>query len=448
MATTGALSRLWSRLTKRGAPRRTRRGALLSFLLGFFLLAPVTPAIATDSVSEWTELADVYGDGLANWRTQAIMHQAIHDALNAALPTYERWTPRAGDEPSAVGALPEAALAAAAAKVLRMLHPSRQDDTDRALNRALDRYRAGKAREAGIQLGEAIGRAAVERRDNDGGSDVRPFVSSTELGRWARTPEEYGGSNTTSTLPFLFIAADASRAPPPPAIDSDDYRRSLEEVRRLGGANSTERTDAQTQAAIFWAYQSSQRGYLHLAVRLLDEMPQPGGPMDHARILSQLASALADSAILSWREKEHFSFWRPVTAIRSGSPGVTADPRWLPLLETPPFPEYPSGHAADCYTGSAVLQMTFGHLRDITYVAQSSSESALDSLPVGMGQHGQLGHMIGRFARQFPSLDAAAEECAESRIWAGAHFRQGLEEAHRLGRLIAARAAAAVPPLK
>jgi len=422
---------------------------LLLALLVVVLLSPAEPAAAADDVTEWSELADVYGDGLSNWRTLAIMHQAVHDALNAALPTYERWAAPTADEPSAEGALPGAAIAAAAAQVLRMLHPSRANDTDRLLQRALERYSAGKARQAGVTLGSAIGRAAVERRDHDGRGDIRPFASSTEIGRWARTPQEYGGSNTTSTRPFLFSSDEALHAPPPPPLESDVYRRSVDEVRGLGGADVADRTEAQTHAAIFWAYQSSQRGYVHLAIRLLAEQPQPGGALDHARIMSQVTSALADSAILAWREKEQFAFWRPVTAIRTGSPGVIADPGWLPFLETPPFPEYPSGHAADCYTGSAILLATLGgELGSITYVAQASGESPLDSLPVGMGQHGQPNNMIGRFERRFPSLDAAAHECAESRIWAGAHFRPGIEEAYRLGRLIAARAAGAVPPIK
>lgn len=429
--------------------RRAQARALLSALLAFFVLVPASPVSAADSVTEWTELADGYGGGLANWRTLAIMHQAVHDALNAALPTFERWAAPTKDEPSAAGALPGAATAAAAAQVLRMVHPSRQEHIERTLHRVLDRYIDSPARRTGIQLGEAIGRAAVERRDNDGSLEIRPFPSSTEPGRWAKTPTEYGGSNTTSTLPFLFSGSEVSRAPPPPALDSDVYRGSLEEARRLGGVDSNERTEAQTQAAIFWAAQSSQRGYVHLAIRLLDQLPQAGDPLDHARVMSQMTSAMADSAILSWREKERFAFWRPVTAIRAGSAGVTAAPDWLPILETPPFPEYPSGHAADCYTGSAFLQAAFGaHLRTITYVSQEGSEAALETLAVGMGQHGQISDMRGRFERRFASLDAAAHECAESRIWAGAHFRPGLDEARRLGRLIAARAAAAVPRIK
>lgn len=425
-------------------------GASLSLGLVLLFLAPAPSAAAADSVTKWSQVADVYGDGFANWYTQVIMHQAMHDALNAILPTFERWNAPAKDEPSASGASPGAAIAGAAAQVLRMLHPSRQEDTERILHQILDGYSDDTALRAGVKLGEAIGRVAVERRDGDGSLDIRPFVGSAEPGRWARTPQKYATSNTSSTLPFLFGDNQVLLAPPPPALDSDGYRRGLAEVRRLGAKDSRERTDEQTRAAIFWAYQSSERGYLHLAIRLLSEPPTARGAHDTARILSQLATALADSAILSWREKEHFSYWRPVTAIRAGSAGVEADPNWMPVLETPPFPEYPSGHAAHCYTASTLLDTIFGaEVKEITYVSlQGSNATDLESLTFGMGQHNQMGESAGRFERQFPSLDAAAEECAESRIWAGAHFRAGNDEARRLGVRIAERAAVAVPPVK
>jgi hypothetical protein len=66
-----------------------------------------------DAVTRWTAVADRYGNGAANWRTLAIMHMAMHDALNAARPVYERWSAAAPDEPIAQGANPEVAMAAA-----------------------------------------------------------------------------------------------------------------------------------------------------------------------------------------------------------------------------------------------------------------------------------------------------------------------------------------------
>ena len=211
----------------------------------------------------------------------------------------------------------------------------------------------------------------------------------------------------------------------------------------MGAAQGSSRTEAETYAATYWAYQSSQRGFIRLAVSLLDSDPLPGGLLDHARAMSQLATAMADSAIMTWSEKERFSYWRPVTAIQAGGYGIAADPGWTPLIETPPHPEYPSGHAADCFTGAAVLTGLFGQgITPVTYVAQSGMPQA-EVAAVGMGQHVQIGS-LAPVERDFPSIPAAAAECALSRIWSGAHFRSADEEAERLGTEIAARALAAV----
>ncbi len=422
-------------------------GTLLAILLALpqAFAAPVpAPAAPVDRVIRWSALADNYGDGLVNWRTLAIMHQAMHDAANAVSPRFARWSEPAPQEPAAAGALPEAAMDAAAGQVLLELHPERRSDTEKAIKLALDLDEPGPARDASGVLGRAIGAAAVARRAHDGRDDIRQFAVGTGAGVWRTTPEEFGGSGTSSTVPFLFPARGSLSSIPPPDLDSDRYRRDLAEVREIGASVSTSRTKTQADAAVYWATQNSQRGFLHLALWLLDQHPLPGGPIEHARVLSQLTAALADSAIITWHYKEQFARWRPVTAIRTGSPGVEVDPQWLPFIETPPFPEYPSGHAADCFTASKVLQATFPDLRDITYVTQRGRVSTLQAIIAGPGQHMQPGAPRTGPERDFPSLAAAAEECADSRIWAGAHFRFANEESDRLAAAIAERALAAV----
>lgn len=221
-------------------------------------MAPAQPAAAAaDGVVRWSLLTDAYGDGLANWRALAILHQAMHDAANAAAPTYARWFGPEPDEPPATGALPHAAIAAAAGRVLLLLHPERKADTEQAIARSLASDEAGAARDAGILLGDAIGAAAVARRAADGHDDIRPFVDTDRPGGWQSTPQRFGGSNISRTTPFLFSSRESFPATPPPAIDSDAYRRDLDEVRRLGAAGSKERTETQTEAAIYWASQSA-----------------------------------------------------------------------------------------------------------------------------------------------------------------------------------------------
>lgn len=423
-------------------------------LLAALWLCPA-PARAADAVTEWTLLADRLGRGYANWRTLAIMHMAMHDAANAVTPTYARWSPPLPGEPPAAGADVQAAMAAAAHAVVLRLHPDRRAEADEILVRALGRSADGAGEEAGIRLGGFIGAAATDARMTDGWAPAYKFPVSDEPGRWRPTPPPYAIGRTTKSRPYLFatVAEVLADVPPPPPLGSEAYNRDTAEVRRIGVAEGSARTPEQTAAAVFWAFQSSQRGFVRLGVDLLDDYPRSGGLVEHARVMSQLTAAMADSAILVWAAKERFALWRPITALNLGSPGVASDLAWTPVIETPAFPEYPSGHAADCFVGASVLQAVFPDMHEpIVYTGPGADDMGVAAAPDGietpsMGQHSQ-GNRSTRNVRGFPSLKVAARECAESRIWAGAHWRFAAMEAERLAGVIARKAAGAVPPLR
>lgn len=381
-------------------------------------------------VTRWSMAADRLGRGAANWRTQAIMHRAMHDALNAAAPRYARWAPPADDEPRAGGAAPLVAMAAAAYQVLLARHPEHAGaEADGLFREALREEAPGPAVDAAIQLGASIALATVARHAAPTALP-RPFPTGLEPGQWRPTPPFNQIALVGDDRPLLFGAASEAdlRGPPPPGLDTGDYREAVEEVRRLGGAVSAERTEEQRAAAYFWAYQSSQRGFVHVATALMAERPLPGGAWDEARAMSQLTSALADSFVMAWQEKRHFAFWRPITAINQGGPGVAADPRWEALIPTPPHPDYPSGHSADCSTGARVLEGVFGTaVEPFDYPAVGAQPPA---------------------SRRFNTFADAANECGDSRIWAGAHFRFASDEGLRIGTVVATKALKSVPPLK
>lgn len=401
---------------------------LLSFLL---LLLAATPACA-DKVTAWTALADRIGQGSANWRTLAIMHQAMHDAWNASAPRYVRWFPPEPGEPARAGTSPDAAMAAAAQGVLTALHPD-------SLAMIEAEYASAPQDPRSRALGEAIAAAAVTRRQGDGYERRHAFPPGAGPGRWRPAPADFATSNTTETRPFLFARVSDNPAVPPPAPGSPLYEQGVAEALRVGGSDSTERTPDQTDAAFFWAYQSSQRGFVILGATLLDAHPRPGGLAEHARIMSQLTVAMADSAVLTWFEKERFNHWRPITIIRET---IAKESDWTPLIATPPHPEYPSGHATDCFAGAYTLQQALPDLPGpITYIVQLGVPPEDN---VGMGQHPQARPQTQAPRRTFPNLAAAAEECSDSRVWSGAHIRAAEEESRRLGRLIADRAGAAV----
>ena len=385
--------------------------------------------VAGGAVTRWSLAADRLGRGAANWRTQAVMHKAMHDALNAAEPRYARWAPPAADEPAADGAAPLVAMAAAAYQVLLARHPEHAPaEADALFREALRGEAPGPAVDDGIRLGASIGLATVARHPAPTALP-RPFPTGLEPGRWRPTPPFLQLGLVGDDKPMLFEGKGMAelRGPPPPGLDTDEYRKAVEEVRRLGGAVSAERTEEQRAAAYFWAYQSSQRGFVHLAAALMAERPLAGGAWDEARAMSQLTAALADSFVMAWEEKRHFAFWRPITAINQGSPGVAADPRWEALIPTPPHPDYPSGHSADCSTGARVLEGVFG-----TAVAPFDYPAVGAQPPA---------------SRRFDTFADAANECGDSRIWAGAHFRFASEEGLRIGTVVAAKALKSVPPL-
>jgi hypothetical protein len=402
-----------------------------------------------DAVTQWSLIADYYGAGAANWRTLFIMHEAMHDALNAAQPVYSRWWPAASGEPDPQGANAEVAMASAASVVLTLLHPEHASETRAALEHVLARYADDAGKLAGRQLGAAIGRTAVAHRAQDGPSRLRFFRGEEAPGRWRPTPLGMQTSATNDHAPVLFASASEVPTHPPPSLGSPEYEKGLAETRRLGGTQSTERTPAQTNEAYFWAYQSSQRGFLELAVRLLAAHPAPAGLHGEARVLAELAAAMADSAILTWKAKEQYSFWRPVTAIRA-----EGDATWTPLVETPAFPEYPSGHATDCYVGAGVLRDAFPGLSGpVVYMSSAHTEPLAGAklappADYGMGQHAQtVPDAPGGSSLTFESLDAVAENCAESRIWAGAHFPAAETESKRMAEIIVHRAVTATVPV-
>ncbi len=133
-------------------------------------------------------------------------------------------------------------------------------------------------------------------------------------------------------------------------------------------------------------------------------------------------ASLADSAIACWRAKYDFEFWRPVTAIALAdtdpNPATEVVPGWAPLRPTPPYPDYPSGHA--CFTGSV--------------------SGSLDNL-FGAGPldrpYTMLSNIAGVPDRSYATTDALDAETMNARIWNGFHYRTAMTDGNALGHAVA-----------
>jgi hypothetical protein len=178
-------------------------------------------------------------------------------------------------------------------------------------------------------------------------------------------------------------------------------------------------TDEQKAIARFWSDDpmlspTPPGHWISIASQVLDA--QDAGIERRVEVLAKLSVALADAFIGCWHEKFRWNLIRPVTYIKAH-----LDPSFEPLLITPPFPEYPSGHSTQSGAAAAVLTGLFGD-----GLAFSDATHEEDGMP----------------ARRYPSFWAAAEEAALSRLYGGIHFRAAIDQGLAQGRCIGAYASA------
>ncbi len=357
--------------------------------------------------------ADGYADPLAASRALAMMHIAMHDAVNAARPRFATYAMVARQ----TAADPEVAAAAAAHDVLRALYPSQAAALATELAKLLAEAGRGAEVEHGRAAGTAAALAILADRAGDGADRRAAYTPGQGPGRYQFTPgfDFAFAPHWRNLRSFVLNSPGQFRVPAPPALDSAEYQAAFEEVRALGDLRSRRRTTDQTRYAHFW-YEFSDIGWNRIARVVAAERGLHLWAA--ARLFALLNMAMADAYVAGWDSKLHHDFWRPVTAIRA-----SGDTAWEPLLPTPPIQDHPSTHSA---LGAAAAAVLAGLLGDTTGFAMTST-TALPENPV----------------RRFLGFSDAAQENAESRIMAGLHFRfaceAGLDLGTRIGREALAR---------
>ena len=404
-----------------------------AFVLSVLTLVFVTTVSSTakaDAVTHWNEIATrITTPPVTNLaspyqsRIYAMTHAAIHDALNAIDCRYSPYALSGQRDPAAS---PEAAVAAAAYRVLVHEIPAQQATLDAEYQAALSSILDGEAKSRGVVIGEAAAAAIIVLRSDDGSTDQVPYTPGTEPGDWQRTPPEFLPALAPGwgyVIPFALRTGSQFR-PAPSAyfnLTSGAYSRDYDEVKSIGQAGSTTRTDEQSEIARFW-YESSPPGWNHIvrnvvAVQGLDLW-------SNARLFGLVNLALADGYISSFEAKYTYNFWRPVTAIRAGdtdgNPRTIADPDWTPFLVTPRMPDNSSGHSVAGAAVAEVLTRFFGN--DNIHFTNTS------------------GPPFPGITRSFSSFSQAAQENADSRVYAGIHFRSatrdGLRQGAKIGRYV------------
>lgn len=381
--------------------------AALALVAGLGLAAGV--ARGSDEIRAWNEqlLSSISSTGqgppLAA-RAMAMTHLAMFEAVNSV---DRRYAPYRGHYQTAAGTSKEAAAAQAARDVLAAVYPSRVATFDAQLASSLAAVPEGPGKAAGVELGRLAAAGMLQRRAGDGSSTVVPVTPGTLPGQWRPTAPAYlpgAFAQMASCTPFAMSSPAQFRPAAPPSLHSAAYASSLDQVRRLGSATSTERTPEQTDIARVWAFGAGTITPPGAWNRVAQQVAASRGMGidESARMFALLGMAEADAAISAWDCKNSYGLWRPITAIREaatdGNDATTADPSWLPLLTTPNFQSYTSGHSTFSSAAAAVLRAVTG------------SDAAAFSID-GAG-----------ITRSFTSFAAAAEEAGMSRIYGGIHF--------------------------
>ena len=280
-----------------------------------------------------------------------------------------------------------------------------------------------------LALGHAIARHVIDAAETDGGAHVENMGFPLE---WTLrdAPEAWVPTSTIAqqqapllpewhlNRPFALPSGEfcALPAPPPWSTDPDSaFWREMMEVHAVSKVLTAE----QKTIARFWSDDPmlSPTPPGHWVSILLRIAARDALPADRlAEGLAILGIAIADGFIACWQQKYAHDYIRPVTAIRQ-----LVDPDWEPLLITPPFPEYPSGHSTQSGAAAAALIRLFGE--DFAFDDDTHEE---DGLAI----------------RAYPGFREAAWEAAISRLYGGIHFRAAIEQGLEQGYCVGAYAAA------
>lgn len=285
-----------------------------------------------------------------------------------------------------------------------------------------------------VTHGRAVGAHILSWAKKDGylqRNATNYYMVQKKPGFWQLTPPDYTDAlepNWGKMRPFFLQNAAQFRPEAPTPFDeapkSAFFQEAAEVYAVWKNLSAEQNTIAQfwdcnpnvsnTAGHVFYFQQKLTPGghWLHIAAALAEE--QKMQPEATAKLLATLATGIADAFISCWEAKYTYEYIRPVTFIQA-----KIDPEFTPILYTPPFPEYPSGHSVVSGAASTILAHFFGEKLSFT-----------DRTEINFGQK----------ERTFQSFEQAAAEASISRLYGGIHFKKaltkGLEQGQKVGRFV------------
>ena len=372
-------------------------------VLGLLSSPCVSAGVLNGVLSQWNLQIEKCED--PDIDTGAMVNVAMFEAVNGI---EGRYTPYLSSSPIRGTGSKEAAAASAAHDVLVARCPDQAESFAGLLKSSLEEVKDKADRDAGAKVGKAAAAALLKARADSGANTHDPLFDVQTAGVYVPTIERVG-VNIARIRPWVMTRADEVRSPPPPALNSETWARDFNEIKRMGGKKSKDRTVNQTDIGKFWGNRS-------VRIVLPQLVGRPGRTLvQDARFLALAEMAWMDSYVAMMDGKYAFNLWRPITAIRNakmdGNDGTDPDPDWEPLLvNTPAHPEYPCGHCMSAGAVGAVIEAEFGATAPTMVLAE---EDAL--------------------LRRYDTPREYIDEVTESRMLGGVHYRFSIDAGRKAG---------------
>jgi PAP2 superfamily len=281
-----------------------------------------------------------------------------------------------------------------------------------------------------VDFGDTIAKVILARAKMDGYLQSRgkpKHLGSNNPGKWRPTPPDYmdGVEWCWNTMkPMVMDSAAQFKPPAPPAFNTDTNSVFFKAVKEVYLINKN-LTEEQKTIARYWddnPFVIEHSGHMMFAnkkitpgghwmgIAAIAAKKTKAGAVKTAQTYAMTAIALYDAFISCWDEKYRSNVIRPVTVINE-----SIDQGWTPFLQTPPFPEYTSGHSTITRSAAVVLTKLFGE--------NFSFQDTSDLRYIGMQRH-------------FTSFVQAADEASISRVYGGIHYRVSVDEGAKAGRKV------------
>jgi len=409
----------------------------------------------TNAIIDWNAIAlnAIQAEGKAGRgvaptvgsRLMALVSTAVYDtvqAFNTLYPSY------AVNVNAPANTSLQAAVVGAAYRVLSTQLPGQNSLLLQQVTNSLAEIQdSATAESRGFNFGILVGNQSINLRTNDGSSNNTPFTAPS--GAYVWRPETVGptagvavGANWGGVTPWTIGNIDQfvsqkqldvilNGRPDNPNDQGALYAQEIEEVRLYGGLQNTALTTTlrnadQAEMAVFWAYDRADtfRPYGQLNQIAQEIAVRQGNTLQKdASLFAALNTALADAVIVAWKEKYTELQPRPDDIIaggfaaNDGMASTVGDTNWKPLLSTlmgvnsPPFPDYMSGHSAMGGAFAGVMAKYFGQNYQFSAVSQE----------------------LPGVVRNFTSFYQAGMEDALSRIYGGVHVREACIDSFNMG---------------